>query len=97
MPSHFPRAVTGRLLEGRTAVISGAGRARGIGKATARLFLQHGAAVALLDLDEDEVAQAALELAEDGGQTIGGFDTGPFQHAPVEGVTWKGAAAKSRR
>jgi NAD(P)-dependent dehydrogenase (short-subunit alcohol dehydrogenase family) len=71
MPSNSPRAVTGRLLEGRTAVISGAGRARGIGKATARLFLQHGAAVALLDLDEAEVAQAALDLAEGGGRAVG--------------------------
>jgi NAD(P)-dependent dehydrogenase (short-subunit alcohol dehydrogenase family) len=66
------RITGGRLLQGRTAVISGAGRARGIGRATARLFLQHGAAVALLDLDADEVAQTAAELVADtGGQAIG--------------------------
>ena len=63
-----PRTTTGRLLAGRTAVISGAGRARGIGRATARLFLQHGAAVALLDLDLAEVAQTAAALAGEAGQ-----------------------------
>ncbi len=44
---------------GRTVIISGAARSRGIGKATARLLLQHGAHVALLDLGEEEVAAAA--------------------------------------
>ncbi len=65
------RITQGRLLEGRCVVISGAGRARGIGKATARLFVQHGAAVALLDLDEAEVAQAAIDVVEGGGHAIG--------------------------
>ncbi len=54
----------GRLLAGRVAVISGAGRARGIGKATARLFAEHGARVAMLDLDADEVRQAAADVAQ---------------------------------
>lgn len=59
------------LLQGKTVVISGAGRAKGIGKATALLCVQHGARVALLDLDADEVAQAARDVAGDKGQTIG--------------------------
>jgi NAD(P)-dependent dehydrogenase (short-subunit alcohol dehydrogenase family) len=46
------------LLEGRTAAISGAASARGIGFATARLFSEHGARVAILDID-GEAAQAA--------------------------------------
>ena len=62
---------TGRLLEGRTVVISGAGRARGIGKATARLFIQHGASVALLDVNEEEAHEAARDVAEGGPQALG--------------------------
>lgn len=63
--------LTGRLLEGRTVVISGAGRARGIGRATARLLLAHGARVALLDQDEQEVLQAAADVAAGTGDAIG--------------------------
>ncbi len=65
------RVVTGRLLEGRVAVISGAGRSRGIGKATARLFLAHGARVALLDLDREEVEAAAADLSKNGSVAMG--------------------------
>jgi NAD(P)-dependent dehydrogenase (short-subunit alcohol dehydrogenase family) len=50
------------LLEGKTAVISGAAGPRGIGLATARLFARHGARVAILDLDETAAAAAAAEL-----------------------------------
>ncbi len=57
-----------KLLDNRVAVISGAGRERGIGKATARLFVEHGARVAMLDLDEAEVRAAAEEI---GPQAIG--------------------------
>src|ERR1700747_608685 len=49
------------LLQDRVAVISGAATENGIGLATARLFAEHGAAVAILDLDRqnpDEVASA---------------------------------------
>ncbi|RYF35451.1 MAG: SDR family oxidoreductase [Comamonadaceae bacterium] len=56
------RTDTGALLAGRVAVISGAGRPRGIGKATARLFLAHGARVALLDVDAAEAEAAATDL-----------------------------------
>jgi len=50
------------LLQNRTAVISGAASPRGIGFATARLFAQHGARVAILDLDEAGAQRAAHEL-----------------------------------
>lgn len=60
----IPGQRSGRLLEGRTVVISGAGRARGIGKASAALFVQHGARVAMLDLDADEVRSAAADIAD---------------------------------
>jgi NAD(P)-dependent dehydrogenase (short-subunit alcohol dehydrogenase family) len=38
------------LLERRTAIITGSASARGIGKATARLFAEHGARIAVVDL-----------------------------------------------
>jgi NAD(P)-dependent dehydrogenase (short-subunit alcohol dehydrogenase family) len=50
------------LLQNKTAVISGAASPRGIGFATARLFAQHGARVAILDLDEAGAQRAAQEL-----------------------------------
>lgn len=62
---------TGALLDGRIAVISGAGRERGIGKATAKLFAAHGASIALLDLDEAEVMAAAADVASAGANAIG--------------------------
>ena len=52
------------LLSGKTAAISGAASARGIGLATARLFAEHGARVAILDLDEAGARRAAQELGE---------------------------------
>ena len=50
------------LLEGKTAVISGAASARGIGLATARLFAEHGARIAILDLIEGASSEAAAGL-----------------------------------
>src|ERR1700685_2131931 len=50
------------LLKDKTAVISGAAGARGIGLATARLFADHGARVAILDLSEEASKRAAGKL-----------------------------------
>jgi len=50
------------LLQGKNAVISGAASKRGIGRATAELFAEHGARVAILDIDGDAAEQAADEL-----------------------------------
>jgi len=52
------------LLQGRTAVISGAASKRGIGRATAELFVEHGARVAILDIDGDAAMEAAAELSK---------------------------------
>jgi len=51
------------LLDGKTAVISGAASPRGIGLATARLFAEHGARIAILDLEE-AAARAAAKPGE---------------------------------
>jgi 3-oxoacyl-[acyl-carrier protein] reductase len=48
------------LLEGKTAIVTGA--ARGIGRATAALFAAHGARVVLSDIDEDLTRAAADEI-----------------------------------
>jgi NAD(P)-dependent dehydrogenase (short-subunit alcohol dehydrogenase family) len=50
------------LLDGKTAIITGAASPRGLGKATAKLFADHGARVAVLDLDLEHAAAAAADL-----------------------------------
>ena len=52
-------------MDGKVAVITGA--ASGIGRAIAHRFLQHGAAVRILDLDEKAANAAAREMAASGG------------------------------
>jgi len=54
------------LLSGKTAVISGAASRRGIGLCTARLFADHGARVAILDLQEGAARDAAATLTGEG-------------------------------
>ncbi|MCJ2095852.1 SDR family oxidoreductase [Methylobacterium sp. J-072] len=50
------------LLNDRVCVITGAASARGIGKATARLFAQYGARIAVLDLDAGQAEAAARDI-----------------------------------
>jgi NAD(P)-dependent dehydrogenase (short-subunit alcohol dehydrogenase family) len=52
-----------KLLEGKTALVTGAGSERGIGRATARLFTEHGARVLRTDVDADALADAGGEFA----------------------------------
>ncbi len=47
------------LLKDRVAIITGAGSARGLGRAAAALFAEHGAIVAALDIDAAAAAQTA--------------------------------------
>ena len=55
-----------KLLDGKTAIITGAASARGLGKATATLFAEHGAKIAVLDLDLDAAKAAAADLPGEG-------------------------------
>lgn len=50
------------LLKGKFAIVTGAASARGLGKATAKLFAEHGATVAILDLDAEAAGAAAADL-----------------------------------
>jgi NAD(P)-dependent dehydrogenase (short-subunit alcohol dehydrogenase family) len=52
------------LLEDKICIVTGAASQRGIGRATARLFVQHGARAVVLDLDEDQARTAAADLGE---------------------------------
>jgi 3-oxoacyl-[acyl-carrier protein] reductase len=55
-----------RLLESKTAIITGAGR--GIGRATAELFASHGANVVLSDIDPVPVEEAVGAILAAGGK-----------------------------
>lgn len=52
------------LLKDKYAIVTGAASARGLGKATAAMFAEHGAMVAILDLDAGAAEAAAIDLGE---------------------------------
>ena len=57
------------LLNGRFAAITGAAGPRGLGRAMAQIFAEHGATVAILDLNAAEAqAVAALKALADEGK-----------------------------
>ena len=66
-----------KLLEGKSAIVTGAGR--GIGRATAELFAAEGARVLVSDLDANLVEEAASAIRSTGGvaQTLAGDVTAP--------------------
>jgi len=57
------------LLDGRVAIITGAGRGQGL--AAARLFVREGAKVVINDIDQGSVDQAVAAINEEGGQAVG--------------------------
>lgn len=50
------------LLEGKTVVVTGGARARGIGEASVKLFAEHGGRIAVLDKDGEGAARLASSL-----------------------------------
>ncbi len=58
-----------RSIAGRGALVTGA--ASGMGRATAQLFADEGAQVAVTDLDKDQVANVVDEVTKAGGQARG--------------------------
>ncbi|HUK91940.1 MAG TPA: SDR family NAD(P)-dependent oxidoreductase [Blastocatellia bacterium] len=57
-----------RLLVGKSAIVTGSGR--GIGKAVAALFADHGASVVINDIDEDVAQATATEINQQGGKAV---------------------------
>ncbi len=52
------------LLKDKHVVVTGAASPRGLGLSTARACAEHGATVAILDLNEDQAREAAASLGE---------------------------------
>lgn len=84
------------LLKGKVAAISGAASRRGIGLATAKLFAEHGASVAILDIDGQGAVQAAAELDAGAGQTHRGFACNVAERASCDATAAQILAAFGR-
>jgi len=70
-------------LEGRVAIVTGAGR--GLGREMARALAEAGADIAVPDLDHDSAVDAAEELADFGVETIA-LETDVTDEAEVEAM-----------
>lgn len=73
--------MTGRSLEGRVAIVTGGGM--GMGEATAVLFAEHGARVAIADYNV-EAGRAAVETIRRAGGTAEFIQTDVADEAAVE-------------
>ena len=55
-----------RLLQGKSAIVTGSGR--GIGRSIAKLFAEHGASVVINDIDADVAQATSNEINDAGGK-----------------------------
>jgi len=65
------RAPSDQRLRGRVAVVTGAGRPHGIGRAICLRYAEEGARVAVLDLDGRGADAVAAEIRAAGGEALG--------------------------
>jgi len=72
----------GGLVAGRSAIVTGAGQ--GIGLEIARLLHEHGARVALADVDAERAAKAAAEIAGDDADSVLGLGCDVTDETSVE-------------
>ncbi len=85
-----------KLLQDRVALISGAAHPKGIGKATAKRFLEHGARVAVLDLDETGIHECANDIGVSPERLLAigcdVSDPGQCNRAVAQIIAWSGGA-----
>ncbi|MFI5123651.1 MAG: SDR family NAD(P)-dependent oxidoreductase, partial [Vicinamibacteria bacterium] len=72
------------LLDGKAAIVTGS--ARGIGRATAELFVSEGAKVLINDIDGDVAEQTASEIDGETAVFAGDLTEPGAPHDPVPGV-----------
>src|SRR5205085_8344917 len=84
----IPRILLERTmsLSDKTAVVTGAGSTRGIGRATAHTLAAAGWHIAVLDLDEASAKDAAHEIAERHGVTAVGVGCDVTDELSVDGA-----------
>ena len=82
-----------RSVKGRAVLVTGA--ASGMGRATAHLFAQEGALVAITDINEAGVARVVEEIAAAGG-TAHGWRLDVSDHAEIKRVVAEVAARFGR-
>ena len=74
--------LTGRLVEGRRVLITGAASPRGLGKAAAALLVEHGAKVVIADIDHEEATRAVKDIGAERAIPFDARDLGACQALP---------------
>src|SRR5579864_5981972 len=82
-----------RSVKGRGVIVTGA--ASGMGRATAHLFAQEGAQVAVTDINEDGIKAVVDEIEAEGGKARG-WRLDVFDHDAIKRVVGEVAASFGR-
>ena len=75
-------SLTGRLVEGRRILMTGAAAPRGLGKAAAALLVEHGAKVVIADLDYEEAVRAVKDIGAERAIAFDARDVSACQALP---------------